>query len=90
MLYLHLLKKRIYEFYSVEKTHYVPSVLQKKYLQLTDTAGFEPILLFPLRHQQSPLTSIAILEQIQPSNSIEFCHPGVGRATQKKAAGRHK
>lgn len=86
----HVVKKTIYEFNSVWETHCVSSALQNKYPQLTDTVGFGPILLFPLRHQQSPLTSIAILEQIQPSNSIEFCHPDVERAAQKKAAGRHK
>lgn len=70
-------------------THNIPSVLPNKHHQLTDTVGFGPILLFPLRHQQSPLASTAIWEQTQPSNSTEFCHPDVERATQRRAAGRH-
>lgn len=86
----YVVKNLIYEFDSVWKTHDVPPVLQNKYPPLTDTVGFGPILLFPPRHQLSPLTSRAIWEQTQPSNSTEFCHRDVGRATQKKAAGRHK
>lgn len=89
MLYLKLLEKLFMNLIQHGK-HYVSFVLQKKDPQLTDIVGFGPILLFPLRHQQSPSASIAIWEQTQPSNSIEFCHPDVEKATQKKAAGRHK
>lgn len=70
--------------------HHILCVLPNKHQQLTGTVGFGPILLFPLRHQQSPLTSTAIWEQTQPSNSTGFCHPDVERATQRRAAGRHK
>lgn len=70
--------------------HNILSALPNRHHQLTDTVGFGPIPLFPLRHQQSPLTSTAISEQTQPSNSTGFCHPDVERATQRRAAGRHK
>lgn len=82
--------KTYFGVYFSSKMAYVPSVLQVKQPQLTDTAGFGPTLLFPLRRQQSPSASTAILVQTQPSNSTEFCHPDVGIATQRKAAGRRK